>query len=46
MTNVPQDWEMLRLSWFVSPKMVRVKTESDFWLEDTGPRGTEMYRVR
>lgn len=46
MKDVPQDREMLRLSWFPSPKMVRVKTESDQRLEDTGPRGTEMYRVR
>lgn len=46
MKHVPQDREMLRISWMPSPKMVRTKTDSDSRLKDTGPRGTEMYRVR
>lgn len=45
MWRVPNDWEMLRLSWFPSPEMQR-KQAWPWRLYDTGPRWTEMYRVR
>ena len=46
MKQAPEDRELLRLSWMSRPDLPRIQTDTDEWLEDAGPRGTEMYRIR
>lgn len=45
--NVPEDWDMLRLSWYFRPMQVMKPVPGYIYrCEDVGPRGTELYVIR